>query len=46
MTVDLRHVRPRYAAHAAAAARFTARRSIFAGVVCGEIVMLVGTWLD
>jgi branched-subunit amino acid transport protein len=35
----------RYAAVAAGLAVFLAtRRSIFAGVVCGEVVMLVGKW--
>jgi hypothetical protein len=35
----------RYAALAAGcAAFFAARRSIFAGVICGEMVMLAGKW--
>ena len=35
----------RYGAVAAGLAAFIAtRRSIFAGVVCGEIVMVAGTW--
>jgi branched-subunit amino acid transport protein len=35
----------RYAAVAAGFAAFLgARRSIFAGVICGELLMLAGTW--
>jgi hypothetical protein len=35
----------RYAAVAAGVAAFIlTRRSIFAGVVCGEVVMLAGKW--
>ena len=34
----------RYGAVAAGFAAFMTRRSIFAGVVCGELVMLAGTW--
>jgi hypothetical protein len=45
MTVDAHPLHPRYGALAAGFVAFVlTRRSILAGVICGEIVMLAGTW--